>query len=266
MYVERVPNRSSPPAVLLRQAWREAGKIRKRTLANLSHWPEDRVDSLRRLLRGESLVSPKDVFTVESSLPHGHVEAVLGTIRKSVSTALSLPLFWAADKVSRKVMNELFYRYYQGQTEDRLVVLAEELFQEVLRPAIYPGTPRLLDEARRAGCRLVLCTGALDFTMLPLARHLGVDDLIANRMHFVGGVATGRVVPPIIEGAHKALVVRDYCVREGLALEQSHAYSDCFSDYPMLAVVGHPTAVNPDLKLRGVARAYEWPVISTQEG
>jgi hypothetical protein len=82
MYVERVPNRGSPPAVLLREAWREAGKIRKRTLANLSHWPEDRVDSLRRLLRGDSLVSPKDVFTVESSLPHGHVEAVLGTIRK----------------------------------------------------------------------------------------------------------------------------------------------------------------------------------------
>ena len=82
MYVERVPNRGSPPAVLLREAWREAGKIRKRTLANLSDWPQDRVESLRRLLRGESLVSPKDLFTIESSLPHGHVEAVLGTIRK----------------------------------------------------------------------------------------------------------------------------------------------------------------------------------------
>jgi transposase len=82
MYVERVPNRGSPPAVLLRRAWREAGKIRKRTLANLSDWPEGRVESLRRLLRGESLVSPKDLFSVEHSLPHGHVEAVLGTIRR----------------------------------------------------------------------------------------------------------------------------------------------------------------------------------------
>jgi len=82
MYVERVPNRGSPPAVLLRHAWREAGKIRKRTLANLSHWPEDRVECLKRVLRGETLVSPQDVFAVESSVPHGHVEAVLGTIRK----------------------------------------------------------------------------------------------------------------------------------------------------------------------------------------
>ena len=189
----------------------------------------------------------------------------LGTAWQTLRTVASVPLFWATDKVNRKLFNELFYRYYQGQTEDRLVVLAEELFQEVLRPAIYPGTPRLLDEARRAGCRLVLCTGALDFTMRPLARHLGVDDLIANRMHFVDGIATGRVIPPIVEGAHKALAIRDYCVREKLALDRSHAYSDSFSDYPMLAVVGHPAAVNPDLRLRSVARAYEWPVLSTAE-
>ena len=82
MYVERVPNRRSPPAVLLREAWREQGKIRKRTLANLSHWPDQQVESLKRLLRGETLVDPRDVFAVESSLPHGHVEAVLGSIRK----------------------------------------------------------------------------------------------------------------------------------------------------------------------------------------
>jgi transposase len=67
---------------LLRQAWREAGKIRKRTLANLSHWPEQKVEALKRLLRGEPLVSAHDIFAVESSLPHGHVEAVLGTIGK----------------------------------------------------------------------------------------------------------------------------------------------------------------------------------------
>lgn len=82
MYVDRVPNRGSPPAVLLREAWREGGKIRKRTLANLSHWPEHKVESLKRLLRGETLVSAHDFFAVETTMPHGHVEAVLGTIGK----------------------------------------------------------------------------------------------------------------------------------------------------------------------------------------
>ena len=82
MYIDRVPNRGSPPAVLLREAWREAGKIRKRTLANLSDWPDSKVESLKRLLRGETLVSAQDIFAVVDSAPHGHVEAVLGTIGK----------------------------------------------------------------------------------------------------------------------------------------------------------------------------------------
>jgi HAD superfamily hydrolase (TIGR01490 family) len=189
-----------------------------------------------------------------------------GSAWKTAKTLASIPLFWATDRVNRKVFNELFYSYYEGQSEDRLETLAEDLFEDVLRPAIFKGTPRLIEASRRAGCRIVLVTGALDFTMRQLSRHLGADDLIANRMRFVQGVATGRVVPPIIEGAHKALVIRDYCVREGLPLEKSFAYSDSFSDYPMLAVVGHPAAVNPDARLARVARAYEWPILRTVEG
>ncbi|HSD20555.1 MAG TPA: HAD family phosphatase [Anaeromyxobacter sp.] len=191
--------------------------------------------------------------------------SILGTAWQTARTVLSVPLFAAADRVNRKVFNELFYRYYAGQSEDRLETLADELFEDVLRPAVYPGTPSLIEETRRSGCRVVLVTGALDFTVRRLAQHLGADDLIANRMRFVQGVATGRVVPPIIEGAHKALAIRDYCVREGLALEKSFAYSDSFSDYPMLAVVGHPAAVNPDARLARVARAYEWPILRTTE-
>jgi transposase len=82
MYVERVPNRTSPPAVLLRESTRESGKIRKRTLANLSHWPEEQVQTLRRVLKGERLIGIEDSLEVVRSLPHGHVAAVLGTLRQ----------------------------------------------------------------------------------------------------------------------------------------------------------------------------------------
>lgn len=82
MYVETVPNRNSPPAILLREGWREGKKTRKRTLANISDWPKPKIESLRRLLRNETLVSPEDVFATQQTLPHGHVEAILGTIRK----------------------------------------------------------------------------------------------------------------------------------------------------------------------------------------
>jgi hypothetical protein len=80
MYVDVVPNRSSPPAVLLRQAIREGKKIRKFTVANLSDWPEEQVSSLRLSLKGESLVALNQAFTIARSLPHGHVAAALGTL------------------------------------------------------------------------------------------------------------------------------------------------------------------------------------------
>src|SRR5713101_1475768 len=82
MYIESVPNRSSPPAILLREGWRDGKKTRKRTLANLSEWPPHKIDLFRRVLRDEMLVSPAALFDTERTLPHGHVEAVLGTIRK----------------------------------------------------------------------------------------------------------------------------------------------------------------------------------------
>lgn len=82
MYIDIVPNRNSPPAILLREAWRDGKKTRKRTIANLTDWPSKKVETLRRLLKNESLVSPEEAFCVERSIPHGHVEAILGTIKK----------------------------------------------------------------------------------------------------------------------------------------------------------------------------------------
>ena len=82
MYIDVVPNRNSRPAVLLREAWREGKKVKRRTVANLTDWPEEKVEALRRVLKGETAVAPKEAFHIERSLAHGHVEAVLGTIRR----------------------------------------------------------------------------------------------------------------------------------------------------------------------------------------
>jgi len=83
MYIERVPNRSSPPAILLRESYREGKKVRKRTLANLSKWPAPLVEGLRVLLRGGQAVARLDTaFEVVRSRPHGHVAAVLGIVRR----------------------------------------------------------------------------------------------------------------------------------------------------------------------------------------
>jgi hypothetical protein len=82
MYVETVPNRNSPPAILLRESCREGESVRKRTLANLSSWPPAQIESLRRLLRGEVLLPAVQQFLITRSLPHGHVAAALGTLHR----------------------------------------------------------------------------------------------------------------------------------------------------------------------------------------
>src|SRR6266511_4005764 len=81
MYVARIPNRGSPPAILLRESYRAGGKVRNRTLANLSRWPEEKIDALSRVLKGlPPQAAPEGAFEIVRSLPHGHVAAVLGTL------------------------------------------------------------------------------------------------------------------------------------------------------------------------------------------
>lgn len=90
MYVAVIPNRSSPPAILLREGYREAGKTKNRTLANLSHWPAERIDQLRAVLRGERLLPAVDAVEILRALPHGHVLAAVTTARR-IDLAALLP-------------------------------------------------------------------------------------------------------------------------------------------------------------------------------
>src|SRR6266481_7423247 len=82
MYVAVVPNRGSPPAILLRESYREAGKTKNRTLANLSRWPAERIAQLRAVLRGDQLLPAAEAVEIVRALPHGHVLAALGTARR----------------------------------------------------------------------------------------------------------------------------------------------------------------------------------------
>src|SRR5713101_7724245 len=82
MYIAVVPNRGSPPAILLREGYREGGKVKNRTLTNLSKWPPQKIDLLRRLLRDEPLAPAEALFDVVASFHHGHVQAVHTTMQR----------------------------------------------------------------------------------------------------------------------------------------------------------------------------------------
>jgi HAD superfamily hydrolase (TIGR01490 family) len=188
-------------------------------------------------------------------------QGVLKSLTRTASTLASVPLFAAADVYSRRLFNDLFFRRYKGESEDRLRFLADELFDNAIRPSIFPGAYELIDKSRRLGLRQVLVTGALDLTVVPFARHMGLDAYVTNRLEFVDGKATGRLLPPIMAAATKASWIRTYAEKEGLSLSECYSYSDSMSDLPMLSVVGHPTAVNPDFRLRNTALQHDWPIL-----
>ena len=97
MYIEAVPNRGSPPAILLRESYRDGRRVRKRTLLNLTDWPGDLVAGLRAVLKGGTVIAAgQQALTVTRSLPHGHVAAVLGTLRKIGGDRLLAPKATAA--------------------------------------------------------------------------------------------------------------------------------------------------------------------------
>ncbi|MBA2378861.1 MAG: HAD-IB family hydrolase [Blastocatellia bacterium] len=183
------------------------------------------------------------------------------TAKASVSTLAKLPFFGVTDLYSRNVFNEVFFRSYTGWSKDRLRYFSEELFEDVLKPAIFPGTPELIAQGKKIGQSQIVLTGALDFTIDRLMEHLGIDDFVANRLEFVNGYATGRVLPPVMASATKAKWIREYAEKNDINLSESYAYSDSISDLPMLSIVGHPVAVNPDFRLKQTARQHDWAVL-----
>ncbi len=189
-------------------------------------------------------------------------QGLFATIKKSVGTLAKLPLFGVTDLYSRNVFNELFFQSYKGESIDRLRFFSDELFEDVLKPAIFAGTLDLIEKSKKLGHRQIVITGALDFSMKPLIDHLGVDDFVANRLEFVNGYATGRLLPPVMASATKAKWIREYAEKNEINLSESFAYSDSISDLPMLSIVGHPVAVNPDFRLKQTALQHDWAILN----
>jgi HAD superfamily hydrolase (TIGR01490 family) len=182
----------------------------------------------------------------------------LGSLARA---AASGPRMALAEMVDRRRFNELLFAVYQGISSDRLLLLADEAFDRVVKRALYPGARELVQRCRADGHDVVLVSGALDFLMERLATYLGATGFVANRLEIKDGYATGKLLRPVVAGPEKARLVREWAREHGHDLGQCFGYSDSYSDVPMLSVVGHPCVVNPDLRLAQLARTYAWPVV-----
>jgi HAD superfamily hydrolase (TIGR01490 family) len=172
---------------------------------------------------------------------------------------LGAPRMAWAEMLDRRTFNELLFGTYAGMSDDRLELLGEEVFENVMRPSLYPFARSLVDKSLAAGHEVVFVSGALECVIRHLARHLGATSVIANRLEMKDGIATGKLLRPIVAGPEKARIVRDHARSKGYQLDDCFAFSDSYSDVPMLSVVGHPAAVNPDKRLALLAKAYSWP-------
>jgi HAD superfamily hydrolase (TIGR01490 family) len=178
---------------------------------------------------------------------------------------LRVPWLAALAPYSRRSFNISLFRAYKGMHRDRLVGLADDLFEVTLKPSIFLQAKSLIDCTRDLGYRNVLVTGTLDFTVRPIALHFGIDDVICNRLEFKNHIATGKALPPLLAEDEKARSIREYAEKEGIDLSQSCAFSDSAADVPMLTAVGHPVATNPTPKLRRKAIQNNWPIIELRE-
>jgi HAD superfamily hydrolase (TIGR01490 family) len=172
------------------------------------------------------------------------------------------PAMAAAEMLDRRVFNEMLFNSYAGMSEDRLVLLADEVFEKVLRPSLFPAALDLIRKSRDAGHEIVLLSGALEVVLEHLATHVGGATLICNHLEMKDGRATGKLKRPVIAGPEKAVQIRKHARENGHDLDDCFAFSDSYSDVPMLSVVGNPAAVNPDLRLSLLARAYSWPTFN----
>jgi HAD superfamily hydrolase (TIGR01490 family) len=203
-------------------------------------------------LVSSNLVHPTVFYLTNQATP---VQTAL-RLGRAVLRAPSMAL---AELVDRRTFNELLYSTYAGMSEDRLLLLAEEAFRKVLLPSLFPSAKALIDQNLRAGQRVVLISGALDWIVEQLADHLGAHEIIANRLEMKNRVATGKLLKPVVAGPEKARLIREHARAHGHDLDECYAFSDSYSDLPMLSVVGHPAAVNPDKRLALLAKAYSWP-------
>jgi len=145
--------------------------------------------------------------------------------------------------------------------KERLTTMRRRVLEALLASHQPLGAYELIDHSRKLGLRQVVITGALDLSVKPLMDYLGITDFVTNRLEFVNGMATGRLLPPVMAAATKASWIRTFTERERISLSDSYAYTDSMSDLPMLSIVGHPAVVNPDMRLRQTALHHDWPIL-----
>lgn len=140
--------------------------------------------------------------------------------------------------------------------------IARDAFERYLRKNLYPGALREMDELRRRGVRVILATSTPFEAVYPLAQHCGISatDVIATQFAYTDGIFDGKLIGVPVYSRYKCSIIRTFVQRSGSDLQLCSFYSDSVHDLPLLELVGHPVAANPDFRLARIARKRGWSI------
>lgn len=176
-----------------------------------------------------------------------------------LSRAIAFRVFGGTDDRSETIKNRILDAV-RGQDQSALLALNDELIPELVSQ-LRSESLDLLAMHQTAGRDCFIVSAAPAELVSPLAEALSFDGGIGTQAELVDGRYTGALDGPFVYGDGKALAVRTLAAQRGYDLERSYAYSDAISDLPLLEMVGHPVAVNPDAALHALARKRGWPVV-----
>ncbi len=148
----------------------------------------------------------------------------------------------------------------RGVSETTFDELGEQVFRKHLMGRIFPEAKALVKAHRRRGHTLAIVSSATRYQIEPVARYLGIPNVLCTRLEVRDGLFTGNVIRPACYGEGKAIAGRSLAESEGLDLDRSFFYTDAHEDLPLLDIVGHPIALNPDRELAQLAAERNWPV------
>lgn len=149
---------------------------------------------------------------------------------------------------------------FEGERESELAARAEDWFAEMVAPLVYPEARELVVWHRAQGHVVAIVSGAVGFVVEPLARRLGIEHALYTQLEVVGGRFTGRPIEPICFEDGKVHWLQRFVEQQRIQLAKSWFYTDSITDLPLLELVGHPVAVNPDPLLYRKALQRRWPV------
>ncbi|HEX4719694.1 MAG TPA: HAD-IB family hydrolase [Thermoleophilaceae bacterium] len=154
---------------------------------------------------------------------------------------------------------EIAVAAWAGRAADDIEALGERLFVQQIAGMTYPESDPLIRAHRRAGHTIAVASSATPFQVAPLARELGIENLLCTEVEIVEGLATGHLAGPVLWGEGKAEAVRMFAAERRLDLDRSYAYGNGEEDLAYLETVGRPRPLNPDGGLAGLARDRDWP-------